>query len=54
MKNMMKLKNENFEKELKLHAADPEFLNSKAKKEDADGTSKILNNTTDFCIKEVK
>ena len=61
MKNMMKLKNENWEKELKRHECDwqrdalnPECLNSKAKKEDADFTSKMLNNTTYFCIKEVK
>ena len=54
MKNMMKLKNENFEKELKRHAAGPECLNSKTSHEDSEDTSKMLNNTADFCIKEVK
>ena len=61
MKNMMKLKNENWEKELKRHEADglrdevnPGRLNSKTSQEDSEDTSKMLNNTTDFCIKEVK
>ena len=61
MKNMIKLKNENLEKELKRHETDgrrdavnPECLNSKTSQEDSEGTRKMLNNTTDFCIKEVK
>ena len=61
MKNMMKLKNENLGRELKRPKVDwqrdalnPECLNSKASQEDSEDTSKMLNNTTDFCIKEVK
>ena len=61
MKNMMKSKNENWEKELKRpevevkrDSVNPEFLNSKTSQEDSEYTSKTLNNTTDFCIKEMK
>ena len=57
----MKLKNENWEKELKCQevdgqrgVVDQDFLNPKISQENFSDTSKTLNNETDFRIKGVK
>ena len=57
----MKLKNENWEKELKCQevdgqrgVVDQDFLNPKISQENFSDTSKMLNNETDFHIKGVK